>query len=305
MWRAGISLRPVWDLRHPAVLRVARLSVWLLGVVLANQISLNVILIFAASKTGDATVYTTAYNFFQLPYALFTVSVASALTPDLAERWSQNDRRGFQRQMITGLRVNLGILIPAAAGYAIIALPLVKLALLYEHATRGAAHNIGSSLALFAIGLPGFSAFVLLMRAYQAMKDTRTMFWMYLLENALSLVLVVVLYPELGIKGVALAWVAPYSLAAIVAAWHLRRRIGTLGGSLTVRALSRIVIASAAMTGVLLGLGAVLPHGSSHKDLASRLVVQIVAGVATYLGVAKVIGIAEIRPVLRLVRRGA
>jgi putative peptidoglycan lipid II flippase len=305
MARAGIRLLPVWQPSHPAVRRVAALSMWLVGVVIANQISLNVILIYAASKPGNATVYTTAYQFFQLPYALFTVSVASALTPDLAERWGRRDLVGFQRRMIGGLRVTLAVLAPAAAGYAIIAQPLVKIALRYGNVTPADAHAISTSLALFAIGLPGFSAFVLLMRAYQAMQDTKTMFWMYAVENALSLVLAITLYPTLGVKALAVAWVAPYSLAAIVAAIHLQRRTGTLGGTLTIRALFRIVVATGVMTGVLISLGYILPSGHGHVSLAIRLGVDLVAGTAVYVGVARALGIAEIDPILRLVRRRA
>ncbi|MBO0729423.1 MAG: murein biosynthesis integral membrane protein MurJ [Acidimicrobiaceae bacterium] len=301
---AGISLRPSWNLHHPAVRRVASLSVWLIGVVIANQVALNVILVIAASTSGDATVYTTAYQFFQLPYALFTVSVASALTPDLAERWTNQDRLGFQRRVIAGLRVALGILVPAAAGYAIVAQPLIKLAVDYGHVTPSGAHNIGASLALFAIGLPGFSAFVLLMRAFQAMQDTRTMFWMYALENAMTLALAGIFYPLMGVRGLALAWVAPYTVVAIISAVRLQRRTGTLGGALTIRALWRIVFATALMTAVLLVLGAVLPHGGGHVGLVVRLIVQVGAGALVYVGVARALGIEEVEPVLRLLRLG-
>ncbi len=303
MRRAGITLRPIWAPRHPAVRRVAALSAWLVGTVIANQIAFNVILVYAARQPGDVTVYTTAYQFFQLPYALFTVSVASTLTPDLAERWSRRDQLGFQRRIIRGLRVTLAILVPAAAGYTIVAQPLIDLGVLYGHVTVGKAHEISSSLALFAIGLPGFSAFALLMRAYQAMQDARAMFSMYVVENVLTLVAAVAFYPSLGVKGLALAFIAPYTVVAIVAASRLRKRIGSLGGSLTVRALGRIVIAGTAMVLVLLVLGALFLAGHSHLALLLRLVVDLVVGAGVYVAVARLLGIEEIEPVLGLLGR--
>lgn len=303
MRRAGIRLRPVWAPHHPAVRRVAALSAWLVGTVIANQIAFNVILVYAARQPGDVTVYTTAYQFFQLPYALFTVSVASTLTPDLAERWSRGDQLGFQRRIIRGLRVTLGILVPAAAGYTIIAQPLIDLGVLYGHVTVGKAHEISSSLALFAVGLPGFSAFALLMRAYQAMQDARAMFSMYVVENILTLVAAVALYPPLGVEGLALAFVAPYTVVAVVAASRLRRRIGSLGGSLTVRALGRILVAGATMVAALLALEAVLPPSHTHLALFARLVAELAVGAGAYIGVAKLLGIEEIEPVLGLLRR--
>lgn len=303
MARAGIRLRPTWDPRHPAVRRVAGLSAWLVGTVLANQVAYNVILLYAARRPGDVTVYSTAYQFFQLPYALFTVSVASTLTPDLSQRWVAGDRLGFQRRIIRGLRVTLGILVPAAAGYVVIASPLIDLGVLYGHVTPAGAAEIGRSLAWFAVGLPGFSAFALLMRAFQSMQDARSMFAMYVVENALTLVAVAALYPAMGVHGLALAFVAPYSVVAVVAAVRLGRRAGTLGGSLTVRALARIALATAAMVVVLVLLGRVLPHGRGHAALVLRLVVEVAAGAGTYVAAARALGIGELEPVLGLLRR--
>ena len=76
MHRAGFRIRPVWDLHHPAVRRVARLSTWLIGVVVANQASLALVMILAGKVQGGVTAYQFSYQFFQLPYALIAVSVA-------------------------------------------------------------------------------------------------------------------------------------------------------------------------------------------------------------------------------------
>ena len=169
MHRAGFRLRPVWDLHHPAVRRVAHLSTWLIGVVLANQVALALVMILAGKVQGGVTAYQFSYQFFQLPYALIVVSVASALMPDLSERWASGDRRGFERQFVAGLRVTLAVIIPVAFVYIAIAQPFIQLAVHHGRVTQSGAHLVSSSLALFAAGLPGFSAYFLLMRMYQAM----------------------------------------------------------------------------------------------------------------------------------------
>lgn len=303
MIRSSVRIRPVWDLRHPAVRQVVGLSGWLLGVVVANQVSLNVILVFAGKNTGDATAYQNAYQFFQLPYALFTVSIASALTPDLAEKWTREDKLGFAKRMIGGLRVTLAFLLPAAVGYALLARPLITLAVQHGQVHAAGANVLSATLIGFVVGLPGFSAFVLLMRGYQAMQDTRTMFKMYALENLLSLVATYPAYHAWGVQGLALAWSVPYSIIAGVAAVGLRRRVGSLGGSLTVRALWRIAVASAVMGIVLAALRSVLPAGGGTLGLLGRLIVEIAAGAGVYFLGARALGIEEIQPVIRLGRR--
>jgi putative peptidoglycan lipid II flippase len=301
--RAGLRVRLVWDLHHPAVRKVARLSSWLVGVVLANQLSLALVMVLAGKTTGGVTAYNFSYQFFQLPYALIAVSVATSIMPGLAQRWTSGDTRGFEREFVYGLRVTLAILIPAGMVYVAVAQPFIQLAIHHGRVTQSGAHLVSSSLALFAVGLPGFSAYFLLMRAYQAMQAARMMFWIYALENGLTLIAALILEPLLGVPGLALAWVGPYTIASIVAAWDLRKRVGPLGGATTVRALVRVTIASALTVLVVVLVGLPFRGRGGDPILVARLVVQIGVGGFVYLGLARVMRIPELRPVMLLARR--
>jgi len=303
MGNAGYRLHLVWDLNHPAVRRVARLSTWLIGVVIANQASLALVMILAGKVQGGVTAYQFSYQFFQLPYALIAVSVASALMPDLAERWSSGDRAGFERRFVGGLRITLAVLVPVALVYVAVAQPFIQLAVLHGRVTESGAHLVSSSLALFAVGLPGFSAFFLLMRMYQAMQNARMMFWIYILENGLTVIAALVLDPMLGVPGLALAWVAPYTVASLVAAYDLRRRVGPLGGADTVLALGRILVAGAVAAGVVVAVGLPFPGRAGDAILIGRLFLQLGAGTIVYVVVARLLGITELRPLVRMARR--
>jgi putative peptidoglycan lipid II flippase len=302
MRRTGLIFRPVWDLHHPAVRRVAGLSSWLLGVVIANQISLAVIMVLAGKKSGGWTAYQFAYQFFQLPYALVAVSIASAIMPNLAERWTSGDRSGFERQLVAGVRVTLALMIPAAMAYAAIAQPFILLAIHHGRVTQSGARPVSASLALFAVGLPGFSAFFLLMRAYQAMQQARPMFWLYAFENGLTVVAALILDPLIGVPGLALAWVGPYTVVSIVAAADLRRRVGTLGGIHTVRSLVRILIAGGVSVLVVVAVGLPFAGRTSDPILVTRLMLQIAAGAVAYLIMVRVLRIRELRPLSRMAK---
>jgi len=303
MRRSGLIFRPAWNLRHPAVRQVAALSTWLVGVVVANQASLALVMILAARRAGDLTAYQFSYQFFQLPYALVAVSVASAIMPDLAERWAADEMVTFERRFVTGLRVTLALVVPIAAIYMAVAHPFIQLALHHGRVGQSGASLVGTSLIYFAAGLPGFSAYFLLMRAFQAMVAARTMFWIYVVENALTLVLAVPLDLALGEPGLALAWVAPYTLASILAVYLLRRRVGPLGGWLTMRALFRVVLASAAVGGVVVAIG--LPFRGRQNDavLIVRLILQVGAGLGVYTYLARLLHIRELRPIFAMLRR--
>ncbi len=303
MHRVGYRLRPVWDLHHPAVRRVAQLSSWLVGVVVANQVALALVMILAGKVSGGVTAYQFSYQFFQLPYALIVVSIATALMPDLAERWVVRDRRGFERQFVLGFRVAMAVIVPVGFVYAAVAQPFIQLAVYHGRVTASGAHLVASCLAIFAVGLPGFSAYFLLIRLYQAMQNARMMFWIYLLENALTVVAALALDPLFGVPGLVAAWVGPYTIAAIIATYDLRRRVGSLGGVYTVRALARILVASGITVGAAVAVGQLFPAHGRDAVLIGRLVAQVGVGTAVYLGLAHLLGIKELQPVMRLGRR--
>ncbi len=303
MHRLGLRLRPVWNPRHPAVRRMAGLSSWLMGVVLANQASLAVVMILAGRTAGGVTAYQFGYQFFQMPYALIAVSVASAIMPDLSERWSAGRRVAFERQFVTGLRTTLAVLVPVALLYMAVAKPFMQLAIHHGAVGSSGARLVTTTLLYFLAGLPGFAAFFLLMRAFQAMQDARTMFRIYLVENVLTVVAAPLLSAAVGVPGLAVAWVAPYTVTSFYAVVLLRRKVGALGGWLTVRALFRIVVAAVASGAVAVALGVPFPSGAGDPELLLRLVVQAGAAAAVYVYLARLLNIRELQPILAMARR--
>jgi putative peptidoglycan lipid II flippase len=283
---------------------VLRLSLWTFGSVIANQISFNLILVLAEQKKGDVTVFMTAYQFFQLPYAIFAVSIASVLTTDLAEHWAERDLSAFRRQMAAGLRLTMAVLIPAAVGYVVLAQPFLRLVLRHGSFSSGDAHRVAVVVALFAVGLPGFSAYLLLMRAYQAMQDTRAMFWLYLLENVATLVLAGALYPVMGVNGLALGWVGAYTVGSFLAFADLRRRTDGLEGQAIVAGLARVVLATAVMILPVLAVTH-LVTGNSDPLLLAQVGGGVVAGAIVYLAAAQAFGVHELTSLLQRRRRGA
>jgi putative peptidoglycan lipid II flippase len=174
------------------------------------------------------------------------------------------------------------------------------LTLVFRHGTVSAhdAHKVGTVVALFALGLPGFSAYLLLMRGYQAMQDTKSMFWLYTVENAATIVLALALYPVMGVGGLALGWVSAYTLGTALTFFNLRKRTGGLGGDATLRTMARIgsatIVMAAAVGLVRWGL-----DGSSDARLVLECVLATTVGAAAYLVAARSFGVQELDVVLR------
>lgn len=295
--RSGVRLRWVWEPANDAVRLTVRLSSWTIGVVVANQLSWWIITVLANGRDGDVSAFNAAYLFFQLPHAILAVSIMSALMPGLSERWAAGDRAGFSADIGTGLRATAAVLVPAAIGYAILAHPFVHAVLQHGRLSASAAETTGDVLLLFAVGLPGFSLYLLLMRAFQAMKDTRTMFLLYLGENVLSAAAAFALYPALGVQGLALAFAGPYTLFCVVALARLQHQAGGIDLAGLGRSLVRVAAAGAVMGVVVAAVAHVLAG-----DLA-RVLCAVGAGAGVYVLLAKAMGLEEFLTLLRIGRR--
>ena len=288
--RAGLRLTWKPDFHHEAVRTIMRLSGWTFGLVMANQIALLVILTLAGHAQGAVSAYTYAWTFFQLPYGVVAVSVMSATAPELTAHWARRDFDAFRRRMATGLRTTMAIVVPAAAGELILSRPLVALLLAHGATTVADTVPTATSLALLALGLPGFCIFLYAIRVLQSIQDLRSAFWLYVLENGLNVVVAVALVGPLGVvRGIAVSITIAYTVAAVAALAHLRTRVHGLDGDLVLGPLSHVVLATAALV-VGAALGSNVSASESTVGLLLRVVVGGVVGGGAFVLAAGILG---------------
>jgi putative peptidoglycan lipid II flippase len=287
MRRCGLHLRFHLRPSDPAVGMILHLSGWTFGFVLANQAAVFVIMALA-THIGAVSIYTYAFTFFQMPFAIAATSIIAVATPEIARAHISNDIALVGTRFGKATAQVLTVILPAMVGYLLLARPAMTLILQHGHLNASGAQLTGSVLIIFALGLPGFSVFFLATRTFQAIRDSRTTFWLYVLENGLNIVLAILLFHRLGVQGLALSYSIAYTTSALLAVYLLRRRLGTVGGTAMMRASLRAVCLSILMAFVVAFVVALLGVGSGIGGWI-RMVVAIVAGIGTYF-VAAVIG---------------
>ncbi|MGH9170624.1 MAG: murein biosynthesis integral membrane protein MurJ [Acidimicrobiales bacterium] len=282
MVRSELRLRLVWRPRDPAIREILSLSGWTLGFVIANQVAVFVVLAIALHLgTGRVTDYSYAFQFFQLPYGIVAVSVMSAVVPELALRYKIGDLTEMSHQFGLGLRRMMAGILPSTVGYLLLAGPLVALLLEHGSFNPAGARRTAVSLAFLAVGLPGFCIYLLCIATFQAMRDTRTAFFLYLLENGLNIILAFILAHIGGIGGLSLSFSLAYSLSAIVAMWVVRSRMGGLGGPAVAHYVGRSLLLSGVMA-VVVAVATVSLGSPTGSGLYVRVVGGVVAGAVAY-----------------------
>ena len=292
LWRLSVRL----DLADPALRAVARLGTWTLAVVVANQLSLYVVLAFAfgVGGAGPVSAYTYGWSFMQMPYAVVVVSVLGALTPQLAALATAEDWAGLAERLRFGLRQSLVIIIPCTLTLLILAQPTV--AILLNRADASHVLGAGTVLAVLAAGLPGFTVFQLCVRGLQAMQRAREVFYLYAAENALTIVLALVLGRR-SLAGLTASVSIAYALGAMGALATLARHHVRVASVIWSRHVSRSLVASLVATLVMAAT-----YASSGATRGAGLVARFAASLG--LGVvAFVVLVALLQR--RVARRGA
>jgi putative peptidoglycan lipid II flippase len=299
---SGASYRWHWEPRHPAVRKLARLSTWTVGYVAANQAAFFVVLVLAYRTRADVSIYLAAFTFFQLPHGLLAVSVMTALAPEFATRHQANDVDGLRANFSTGLRMLVLTMIPAGIGMALLARPLIRALLDHGDFHASAVAPTADALRAFAVGLICFSVYLYVVRTLSSMQDTRTPFFLNLVENGVNIATAFALYAWLGVEGLAWSWTIAYGVGAVVALLALRRRLARLDGRALLTTTTKVVAALVPAGAAVVAVDRVVGHATFGASVAVLVVAGIV-GSALFAAALQVLGIPLIRMIRDILRR--
>ena len=128
---------------------------------------------------GDGPVTMLAYGnrLVQLPWALFSLSLATAALPMLSRHWAAKRVEAYSDALSTAVRHTLFLALPSAVGLCVLSEELVRLFYgtgEFLQNNGEAVRRTGKVVLFFSIGLCFYSLNAVLARAIYATKDTRT-----------------------------------------------------------------------------------------------------------------------------------
>lgn len=314
--RTGLRFRPDFAWRGVGLRRTGQAAGWVFGMVLVTQLA-GIVQSRVASLANEAASIATLQNswlIFMLPHSVIAVSVATAYFTRMAGSASTGNTAALRTDVSAALRGIGLVIVFAAVAVAVVAFPLARV---FEQSFDDVG-AMASVLIGYLVGLVPFSALFVLQRAFYALDDTRTPFFVQLAQSALFVLgtLLVATVPVEWI-GVSLALVTSVAgtVQAVLLAVLLRRRLGGVDGRLLVRRHVQYavfaLVAGVIGVGVVLALGGFAPGGFAQSGIPQALLTVAVAGGvmgAAYLGLLTVSRNPDLAavagPVLRRFRRG-
>ncbi|MER5639550.1 murein biosynthesis integral membrane protein MurJ [Kitasatospora sp. NPDC002227] len=316
---AGFRFKPRFDWRGHGLGKAARLAKWTFLFVLANQAGYLIITQLAtaagakAERAGHLGVGLAAYSnallIWQLPMAVITVSVMSAVLPRLSRSAADNDPGAVRDDLSYGLRTSAVAIVPAAFLFLVLG-PVIGSAI-YGLGNGGAvAHGttaVGFMLSAFALGLIPYSVQYVLLRGFYAYEDTRTPFsntvWVAVCQAAAAMLCYLVLPAQWAVTGMALGYGAAYAVGVAVAVPKLKAKIGGLDTGRIAKTYVRLAIAS--LPAAAVGLAAELLLGGVLDGWVGSVVTLVVAAglqVGVFLLIARRMRIEELNAMVGMVR---
>lgn len=310
--RSGVRYTPELGLRDPAVRRMLVLAIPTVVYVVTNLVAVSFrnASAFAVAENGPS-VLMYAWNFYQLPYGILAVALATAVFTELSEAAGRRDMDTFRRHLGSGLRTTGVLVVPSAAALIALAEPLVSLYRVGAFDEASVA-PVTSALRWWGVSLVFFASMMFVLRAFYSLKDTRTPAVVNLAFAALHIGLYWVLstgvggWPGLGVDGIPISDALFYAVMLVTLAELLRRKVGGYGMAQVLGTYGRMLVGS------VLGGAAAFVIATAVADAIGGLsgsVAAVAAGGIACFGIAllvgRLLGVAEISIVGTLASKAA
>jgi putative peptidoglycan lipid II flippase len=313
-------LIPAWDLRNTPYRfsfsfdwrnpKVRRVLVLMLPVTISlGLINFNLLInsFFGSFVSEEApAAIDKAFRIYQLPQGIFSVAIATVLFPTLARFANAGEIDSLRSTMANGMRQILFVLVPAAAAMLVLADPMIRL--IYQ---RGAfdAHEtevVATALFWFAFSLPTNGLFLLLTRTFFSLQRPWVPTGIALGNLVVTAGAALALY-HLGVGGIVASTAIATGASVVAQGVILRRLLHGLELGRLISAAIRITIAAAGLAAIGWIVWDVLDQALGRGLLGQivSLGVGLGAGGIVYVAIAKLLQVAELEQMSRLLlRRG-
>ncbi len=239
------------NFRHPAVRRIGKLLLPRAFGSALYQVNVFVDSILASFETivgagGQSALYY-SNRFFQLPLAIFGLSLAQAILPTFSTQMVQRDFRGFKETFSLAVRSLMLIVLPASVGLIVLSESIIRIVFQHGRFDAYSTQITSSALFFYSFGLLSCCLIKILANAFYAMQDTRTPVKTMALSVGLNVVFCLLLMRPLRIGGLTLASTLSATVNMGLLYSRLRKRVGPIDERRILTSFFKIGLASLLM----------------------------------------------------------
>jgi len=223
---SGFKYKLIFDFGHEGVKRIVKLTFPRTLSLAINQIIwLGMTAIASTLGSGRLAVFNLSNNLYSFPLGIIGLSFATAAFPALSEWAVKKEWEKFSESLSFAIRQVLFFIVPASGLLIILRAQIVRVILGTGRFDWEDTVLTIQTLKYFILGLFAQAIVYLLIRAFFALEDTKTPFYVGLVAAGVEILLALVLVKHLGVGGLALA-ISCGSFLWLILLWiFLRRKI--------------------------------------------------------------------------------
>ncbi|NLO89885.1 MAG: murein biosynthesis integral membrane protein MurJ [Clostridia bacterium] len=288
-----------FDSHHPALIQAASEIIPIIFGVGVNQIYLALNRAFASFVAeGSISAIDFAYRLINLPLGIFAATISTLIFPSMSEHAASGNKREYAGTLTRGLNLVSFIIIPSAVGLWVLSTPVVELLFQRGAFDQRATVMTAAALAYFTLGMYGWSANMVIIRAYYAVKDTKPPVFAGVIAIIVNILLSYLFLPFLGHRGLPLANSIAVTVQTALLMILITKHLPDMEFSSMGKTFAKALAAS-----MLMGAGVYLIASEITFPAYAETAICIGAGVILYILAAYIFRIEEISVIGELAAR--
>jgi putative peptidoglycan lipid II flippase len=178
-----------------------------------------------AAVVGGGTMLRLSGDVASVPTSLLQAALLPVLLSHLSDDAAKGELASFKSTVRRSLLWVMGLLVLASLLLFAVRQPLLRLVFLHGAMDEGGVDRMANLLPYHLVGVPAFGALLVLARAHVAIKNSRIMVSMGIINAASNALFNLVLLKVIGLEGLALATSCVYCAVALVFWIRLRARL--------------------------------------------------------------------------------
>lgn len=330
MRRIGVKYTPSLDVRHPGVIKVAKLMLPVLLGLSLPQLCVILTRPFASDLgDGPITWLDNAIKLMQMPLGIFAQALSVAIFPTMSALAAKRDWDGLRNQFSLGLRSILFLTIPSAVLIIVLATPITALLFQRGKWTWSDTEATAATVVFYSLAIFAVSGQQIVNRAFYSTQNTLTPMLAGTCATIGFVVLNTLLVGMPNFDKNAVVADVPYALKvqnsnllalsyslsmiaylmALLVLW--RKQLGGINGREIANSVGRVTLAAGVMAlatwGCRIGLDGTFhaygPHGNQSLLVLIEIMICAAVGGVVYLVGVKVLRVPEAEFVMNAVGR--
>lgn len=246
-----------------------------------SQVSLLIMTVFASTlASGSLAAFTLANNIQSVPLGLFGIAFSLAVFPSLSVFISQKKEKDFFLALAQTAQRILFFVLPISIFMIIFRAQFVRVILGAGHFDWEDTILTFEVLKFLSVSLFAQSLIPLFARAFFALQNTKTPFYIALVSEALHIALIPLLLPEYAVEGLAIAFSASSILNLALLYIALRKKISLWDDGVFLFPMIKILCAALLAGGVAQASKSVFALTTNELDTFVEVFLQLITGLA-------------------------